>query len=644
MIYQENTKEDEVILKEASKRFKYLMDLEADNRMRWLEDVKFANGDPDNGWQWDSSIEERLQNGKPALTENIIKAHNRAIVNEYRMNKTSPKVSPEGKDGNREAANILNGIIKKIEKQSGADEAYTLAEEFAVDGGLGYYRITTDYVEDSFDQEIFIKKVRNPLNILLDISGESFRDVRYGFVVEEVLEEDFKSKYPNSIIGSFKDSNSFGYVKEGLLKLVEYFRVVDTKDIMYQTEDGTILLKSELDGMDVSGLKSRPVTVPVVEWYLLGNNSILERGIWAGKYIPIIKVVGTELVIGDELYRSGHTRALKDAQRMHNYWTSSAIEYVSLAGKQPYLVDARSIEGHEGYWNTMDSENYPYLPYNATDSLGNPLPVPSRQEPPILPDAYIKGLQISNQAIQDISGQYQQQMGQAPSDQSGVAIRNLQVKGDIATYHFFDNANTAKLAAAEMLIDLVPKIYDTYRMIKIVGEDGEEAEIVIDPTAKLPVSEKVISPDEVKQIFNPRLGKYSVSPTTGASYATKRQEQSEALLSLGQIHPEIWGVAGDLIVKSQDWVMGDEIAERVKRSMSPNITGEQQQIPPEVQQQLIDMQASLQQKDQLINQMDGAIQQMQTLLITKNDEIQIKAEKLNIDRYNAETNRLKVME
>lgn len=634
-----NLNKEDLILEEAATRFKYLLKIENDNRQRWLEDVKFANGDPDNGWQWGKDVDDRLSEGKPTLTENIIKAHNRAIINEYRLNKTSPKISPEGKGSNKKAAEVLNSIIRKIENQSSADEAYTLAEEFAVDGGLGYYRLTTEYIEDSFDQEIFIRKVKNPLNVLVDLSGDTFRDRKYAFIIEDILKEDFNSKYPDVSISSFDDDLLFGLKDTDKIRLCEYFRVVTHKEKIIQLPNGSTEFASDLTDFNIKGLRSREVEVPTVEWYLLGGNTILERGIWAGKYIPIIKVVGNELVIGDEVYRSGHTRALKDAQKLHNFWTSSAVEYVKLAGKQPYLADAKSIEGYEAYWNTMNQANYPYLPFNSIDQSGRQLPIPQRQAPPILPDAYLQGLQISSQSIQDISGQYQQQLGQQPGDQSGVAIRNLQVKSDVATFHFFDNANNAKLDCAWMLVDLIPKIYDTNRMIKIIGEDGEETELLIDPNAKLPITEK----EDIQQIFNPKIGKYTVSATTGASYSTKRQEQSEALLALAQINPNIWQIAGDLIVKSQDWLMGDEIADRIKRSLPSNITGIQPEIPQEIQDQLAYMQDQINQKDSLISQMDNAIQQMTSIIENKDKELQLKAEKVDIDKFNAETNRIKVV-
>jgi len=633
---------DDLILAEAFARFKEIEERESKNRTLWLEDLKFSNGDADNNYQWESDVSDnRLGEGKPCLTVNKIKVHNRAIANDYRQNRSSPKVLPVGNGANKETAQVFNGLIKHIEQQSSADNAYSLAFDFAVDAGLGYYRIVTDYIhEGSFDQEIYIRRITNPLNVYTDKPKyyADGRDIKYAFIIEQLTTEEFEATYPDKAVSSFTQGDSWGDTDN--IRVAEYFRVLEVQDTLYALPNGNTILKSKLKGEDVTGLKSRDVTTQKVEWFKIGNNEILERGDWLGKYIPLVRVVGYELEIENEVHRCGHTRALKDTQRMYNYWSSSSLEYASLAGKQPYLAPFEAINGFESEWDNMNTSNAPYLPFNSVDAQGNQIPMPRKQEPPQIAQAYLEGMRVASDELQAISGQYDAQMGQNVNNQSGVALNALQRKGDNATYHFVDNAELAKVFTATLLIDLIPKVYDTPRVVKIIGEDDTESDVQLDPTAPNALNQVQDINGEIQSIYNPSVGIYDVVASSGANYATKRQEQSAGMLAMVQANPQIWGTAGDLIVKSQDWEMSDEIADRLKRSIDPSLLGESKDpdaIPPDVQEHM-DAQ------DKMIQAMDKTIEELTLKMQTKDLENEIAVKKVTIEEYKALTDRMKVTE
>lgn len=627
---------EDAIVKEAKKRFKSCEERDADNRRLFVEDLKFANADSDNGYQWpEQQFRERTRSGKPCVTINKVKQHNRQITNDARQNKPSIRVQPVDDGADKETAEIINGIVRHIESQSSADTAYDTASEFAVDGGIGYWRITTDYAsDDSFDQEIYIKRVKNPLNIYLGPHEEADgSDAKFGFIFEDMPNEDYEAMgygKPSSN-GSFDGE----WNTEDTTRIAEYFRVVEKPEIL------------EIDG------RKRTVNKRSVEWYLINSEKVLDKREWLGKYIPIVRVVGSETEIDGKTVWTSHTRQLKDPQRIYNYWSSSTVEFVALQGKQPYIAPAEALTGYEDKWASINSNNDPVIPYNHIDDNGEPIPRPERQQPPVMAQAYIQGMQISSDEMKAASGQYDAQFGENANAQSGRALTALQRKGDNATFHFIDNVARAIKFTGTILVDLIPKIYDTKRVMRILGEDGTEESVQIDPEQPEPVRKQVNhEKGEIEKIYNPSVGRYDVTVTVGATYGTKRQEGFYALTEMVRNTPQLMQIAGDLVMKSADFPYAEELAERIKKTIDPALLkreDEMEQAPsPEMQQ-----------KDQMIQQMDQLIQKLHAELNSKAGEeqkamqaqqmaaqkmqadIQLAQEKLRVDMFNAETNRLK---
>jgi hypothetical protein len=398
---------DEQLIREAKQRFQRCEDHESDTRPLWKADLKFANADPDNGYQWDEQMRKsRELDKRPSLTINKVKQHNRQITNDARQNKPAVRVQPVDDGADKKTAEILNGIIRHIEANSSADTAYDTAAEFAVDAGIGYWRIVTDYAaDDSFDQEIYIKRVKNPLNVFLDpdIQEADGSDARFGFVFEDISKEEFTARYPDAEPVSW-NSTGDGWMTKDTIRLCEYFKLVEEKDTLVADENGNTILLSELppemkEAVKAQKMKTRPVSTKKGKWYLLAGDQVLECKDWLGKYIPIVRVVGDEVEIEGKIDRKGHTRGMKDAQRMYNFWTSSAVEFVALQGKQPYLAPAEAIEGYEEFWKNLNTANMPYLPYNAYDENGQQLPMPQRQQPPVMAQAYMQGMQVASEEM-----------------------------------------------------------------------------------------------------------------------------------------------------------------------------------------------------------------------------------------------------
>jgi hypothetical protein len=648
--------DDEKLVEEAHRRFQECEDRESHARKLWKADLRFANGDSDNGFQWDDKLRKAREadpNGsKPCLTINKVKQHNRQITNDARQNKPCIRVSPVDDGADKKTAEILNGIIRHIEANSNADTAYDMAAEFAVDAGLGYWRVTTDYAaDDSFDQEIFIKTVNNPLNVYLGPHNEpDGSDAKYGFVFEDIPKAEYEARYPNAEPVGWPTDAGTDWVGKDAIRICEYFKIVEESDTLCATPEGDTFLLSEIRAQDKNAakaiqddesIKKRKVSKKLCKWYLIAGDQINDRRDWLGKYIPIVRVVGDEVLIDGKIERKGHTRALKDAQRTYNYWTSAGVEYGALQGKQPYLAPAEAIAGYETYWDNLNNQNWPYLPFNSKDEAGNPIQMPQRQMPPVSAPMYMDGMRIASEEMKMASGQYDASMGAKSNETSGRAILARQREGDNATFHFTDNVARAIRYTGKILVDLIPKVMDTARVARILGEDGSEDVAHIDPQAPKAVQEVKEMSGAVKEIYNPGVGRYDVTVVVGPSYGSKRAEAFEALTEMTNRNPQLMAVAGDLVMKAADFPMADQIAERLSKTLPPGLKDEEDgppQIPPEVQRQLEMQQQQIQEMGAALNNASDQLDQAEA----KAKSGQADMARLNVDSYAKVTDRLKV--
>lgn len=635
---------DEQIVREAMRRFDICATVENDSRLRFIEDVKFANGDSDNLWQWDANSRTARGYGtideRPCLTINQTRQFNLNIINDAKQNKPGVKVKPVGNGATYDAAQVFEGIVRHIEYISNAQAAYDTATTFQVQGGIGWLRVTTDYPDfndQSFDQEIFIRRVKDPLTIYLDpdIKEADGSDARYGFVFDDMSRDVFNDKYPKHKDLATKSplDVSGDWLREDQVRVAEYYRVVETDDkLVAHIVDGerVIVRKSKMQAeqyktaIDDPQTKERDITDRKVEWYLIAGDRIIERSIWAGRYIPLLRVIGEETIINGQLDRKGHTRALKDPQRLSNYWYSAATEHVALQSKTPYIGPMAAFENLETYWDSANTVNHAWLPFNQYDDKGQQLEAPKRQPPPIMAEAYIKGLELSDLKMKQVSGQYEADLGMQGNEKSGVAIQQRQRQGDNATYHYIDNLALAIRYLGKQLIDLIPKIYDTERVVKIMGEDGIEEEIRVDPQAQEAYQqEQAENLEKVKSIFNPSVGRYDVEADIGPAFATRRQEAFQALMQLAKEDNQIMLKAGDLVVKASDIPMADKIAERLKPQPGPD---------PQMQE----AQKQLQSQGEMLQKLSGELTKVRA-------DRSIEEQQKDIDRFKAITERMKIL-
>lgn len=632
------------IVQEGKDRFKRCQDWESEARKRFIQDRKFANADSDNMWQWDERIAgDRIRDNRPMLTINKTQQHNLQIINDAKKNKPEIRIRPVGDGATYQSAQVFQSVARHIEYISNAQTVYDRATTFQVEGGIGYWRVVTDYADaESLDQEIFLRAVKDPLAVYLDpdINEADGSDARFGFIFDDVPTDKFTAKFPQ-----YKDqvptqtlNNGDDWLNEDHVRVAEYYRRTEKRDqlVSWVDENGQRQqskasklgkeVVAQLRADESTDFRSRDVTEDVIEWYLICGDKVVEKSIWPGKYIPIVRVIGVETIIDGKLDRKGHTRAMKDPQRQYNYWTSSAAEQVALQGKSPYVAPLRAIEGLENYWENANTENFSVLPFNDVDDTGTPIPPPARSAPPVMATAYVQAMQLTRQELMEVSGQYEAEMGAPSNERSGVAIEARQRQGDTATYHFIDGLAVAIRFTGKILIDLIPKIYDTPRIVRLLASDGsidmDSEPVQIDPQSKQAYQEQLDQEGKViARIFNPNVGKYDVQADIGPDFATRRQETFNALMQLVQEDSALLPLVGDILFRAADFAMADEVAERLRNMVPEQALGGPSPQTKEMEAQLTQLQNALQQSIEALA-----------------DE----KRKKDVDSYKAETDRLKL--
>jgi len=645
------------ILATARARLDLAVSALSESREDETDDLKFYAGSPDNHWQWPAdvlatrgAVQGQTINARPTLTINKLPQHVRQVTNDMRQNRPGAKVIPVDDNADIEVADIFNGIIRHIEYISDADVAYDTACENQVSYGEGYIRLLTEYCDDkTFDQDIKIGRVRNSFSVYMDptIQDPTGADAKWCFITEDITKDEFARMYPDAApittlqslgVGDQSISN---WLNEDTIRIADYYYIDhDTATLNLYPGNATAFSGTAEDKALRAHFgkptKSRESDRAKVKYCKINGYEILEEREWAGKWIPVIRIVGNEFEVDGRLYVSGLVRNAKDAQRMYNYWVSQEAEMLALAPKAPFIGYGGQFEGYEDKWKTANTNNWPYLEVNpdVTDGQGAVLPLPARAQPPMASSGLLQAKAGAAEDIKSTTGQYNASLGMGSNERSGKAILARQREGDVGTFHYGDNLTRGVRHVARQLIDLIPKIYDTQRIARIIGEDGETKMVKINPEQPMPVN-KITNENGIviEKIYNPGVGKYDVVATTGPGYATKRQEALEAMAQLLQGNPQLWQVAGDLFVKNMDWPGAQEMAKRFAKTIDPKLMSDGEDNPElqAAQQQMQAMGQEMEQMHQMINNVGKSIE-MQDMQ-RKDFEAQVKA-------FDAETKRL----
>jgi hypothetical protein len=664
------------IVKEAQERFERAHEYQANAHRHYISDMQFANGDDDNKAQWSDNVSAgRAQAGRPALTVNKTRVHALQIINDARQNPVQVRVNPTGGDATQEAAQIYEGIIRHIEYISNAQQAYANATYCQVMGGVGYWRVLLDYAhDDSFDQEIYIKRIADPTSVYMDpdVQQADGSDAKWGFLFYEMTKEDFEAEYPDeeddtaTSNAALSMSNERPRGDDKHVQMVEYFRVGQKTTKLHELHDRSVVRESDLpDGwldqqkkLGITPLQTRDIAEPKVEWFLIADSRIIERKDWLGRYVPLVRVPCEEVIIEGKLDWVSHVRHLRDPQRLYNWYTSQAAEFVALQTKTPFIGTAEALGPYLRDWENANTDNKAVILYQAIREDGKENPKPERAQVPQMAQAYMEGLKISQAEMMMSTGQYQAVMGEPSNETSGKAINARQRQGDNATYHVIDRLASAIRFTGRIIVDLIPKVYDNKRILLIMGEDGTQTQVHLDPDAPLahqttldpnapppqPSMNGQTDPDAqraaaLRTIFNPKIGQYSVVADVGPAYATKRQEAFNAFSQILAQNQAAFQVVGDFWARNADFPGSDELAARLKQGLPPQY--KDSAPDPQVAQLQQQLQQTTQLAQQTLQKADAHVASLQAEVVHLTEKLKDKSDEIRIKDYDAETDRFK---
>lgn len=550
-----------------------------------LEDVEFLAGA-----QWPEAIrKEREDEGRPCLTLNKLPQYVDQVSGDQRQNRPAISIHPVEADaasednkipnvaGNEDysLAQVYEALIRNIEYISNAEAHYDTAFQHAAEGGFGWLRLITKYSsDDAFEQDLCIKSIANRFAVIMDpeATEPDCSDAGWCFIGENMKRSEFTKRYPDASLGDLTDAERTGYtwwVTQDMVRVAEYFyREPATRELLLLSDGRTVWhdeVEDVLDELAEMGdvvIRRRKVKTYKVKWMKVTAYSVLEGPIdWPGRTIPVVPVFGKSITLGDKTYYRGLIRFAKDAQRMHNFWMTAATERVALAPKAPWTGPAEAFEGYEHIWQNANRQNYSFLPYNPTANGDRP----SRAQPADMPAAEINLALAMTDEMKATVGMYDASIGNEGAERSGRAILARQRQGDRGTFAYIDNLARAIRRMGQLCIEVIPRIYDSERVLRLRFEDGEGDWVRINQTVRDEQTGKDILVHDIA------AGKFDVTVKAGPSYQTQRMEAAESLMQFVQAVPASGAVVLDLIAKNMDWPGSQEIATRLKKTLPAGI-------------------------------------------------------------------------
>jgi hypothetical protein len=669
---------DQEIFLECAERLRIATEAENENRAKGIEALEFRDG-----MQWpDDLYNQRKIDRRPSLVINHTNTFVRRVVNNMRQQRPRIKVHPVSDGANVAVAGVISGLIRHIENISNASIAYDTAGESAVTIGWGYWRICSDFVEDSMDQELQIKPIRNPFTVYFDPSSvmPAGEDADWCIITEKMKREDYRREYPNAENIEFQRTGNGDEMSEweskDEIRLAEYYRIRKVNDTLYKMSNGMALYQDQIDKLkpelaaakvtiaqDSAGKDiKRTATRQNVEWYKLNGRAVVDKRAKGAdplpdKWIPIIRCEGNVLDLNGRIHRKGMVADLMDPARMYNYWRTMETELLALAPKAPFIVAAGQLDGHPE-WKDANQRPYSALVYEPVfleqpDGSKQLLPPPIRMQPIPVPAGAVQAAQGAQQDLMAVAGMPHDPVADVPGAAiSGVALARRQALSDIGHFQFYDNQTRAISHTGRVLLQLIPFYYDTQRMQRIIGEDGVPSMVGVnqpmpssDGTAVMTVKNDLTT------------GRYDVVMDTGPGYETKRMEGAESMIELLKtpLAEPIVKVGSDLVVRNMDFAGASDLADRLAPQSPQGMQQLIANLPKEAQGVVQNLMQQSQQKDATIAHLQLEIKYKSAIehgwqqverekTLSKSHETQVKAETAQIDTHVKATTALHVAE
>ena len=599
-------------------RFHGAEEAETLNRVAALEAVSFYFGD-----QWADDIERaRRADGRPCFTLNRLPAIVKQVLNEVAANPPAIEIEPEGDGSEDDQAEAVQGLARHVETHSDAELAYGNAFMYMVVGGFASWRITHDYLPQSFDQDCFIEPIWNPFSVYWDPGSKKpdKSDARYCVVTSDLSVEEHQEQFPDSELAGLNDFSGLGDRAPGWLhkdgcRVVEYYTLETEDATLVQLDDGRAVYDDEIPpgarvAVDETGA---PISRPDrrrTAYHAISNGLewLKKREKLATDDIPIVTIYADAMLVDGERRVKGMVEDLMEAQRIFNFNSSSIAETMALGSRANWVAIAEQIEPYLDLWRQSSSRNIAVLPYKNVPGAERPSKITN--EPPI--QAMSAARQQSADDLRSISGVYDATQSPRGGEESGRAIITRRHQAATGNSNYVKCLGRGVKRTANILLKLFPEIYDTGRVKRILGRDRQNKTIMVH--AGRPESLPAMLPDGITGVFDLTVGSYSVTVNVGPSYDTLREETLEMMLALVGAEPALAPLLGDLIVNLMNFSGKQAFVDRLQRALPPALQDRDSQTDPG---QLAAQNGQLMQANQKLM---AQVQQLSQLIQTKQIE------------------------
>lgn len=571
--------EEQTFIKDVTRLFHLDVASNEHNTEPEKEDMRFVLGD-----QWDADVKRRRnRQKKPTLTVNRLPAFVAQYIGSQLQNETTLKLAPS-RGGNKAVAELRQGLIRTITRLNRSKLAIHKAMESGYICGVGNFAVEViDAENDVFVRDMVLKPIADPHAVVWDRASTdpTGADANRCFVFDYIAKEDFVQTYPEAETdsGFFSDIvdntvSSDGYEVDEMIRVAQFWQM-HREPVTLALEAGTgdvidvtdwpaekIMAAAEID--DDGNPIVRDTMKPYAVCYVMTSSRILE-----GPYrldiprLPVFRVEGWTLQNGATRHRWGFVRNAKDPQRIHNFWRSTLAEELMKSPAAKWLLDKAGMKtGDVDKFRTQHRDGDNIMTWDSQAGGAKP----EYQQPPQMNSAVLTEAQMSVSDIRDVTNRHEASMGQQSNEVSGKAISARQRVSELGDVVYINNMNMALAEAGKVINALIPTIFDTYRTVKITGEDDEELLQAINGDLG----------DETPDITK---GKYDLTYTTGPSYATKRQESVDLMMTLMNTMPQMGNVLADIIVRNMDIPGAEEIEERLATLLPPGMLNPER-LPP----------------------------------------------------------------
>ena len=568
---------------EAQSLYQDALDASRDQRRQIGEDLAFS--DPADPQQWEDTIKRQRETDpggvRPCYVFDQCGQYVSNVAGQVEQNPPAMHALPVGDGADKKVAEKLDGFFRHIEHTSRAGQHYARALTSAARAGVGYLVVRPEYVNRALNwQEPRIGSEGDPLRVVLDpwsveLDGS---DANFGFLLTPISHREWDRQFKGKDKVSFADPDrntvrderesiliAEGWRKESATKNMIVFLGADGDETALEEADYWEACKRAGQQLPVKGTYKDKVTC--VKWARMsGADYLSEETEYPASGIGIVPVYGYVGWSEGRMHYCGIPRRAMNPQRSYNYHMSEMHAFMGQAPKSPWIAAAAAIRGYEQLWDRAGVDSRAYLPVNHVDESGNPIPAPVRMPHAVNLQNHIQGAEQAIHDIQASLGMYQASLGAPSNESSGVAIDARKQQGEAATAHFPSHLAAGLGQAGKLCMEMIPRLIDTKRQLRILSIDQTSSAITIDPQQA-----EALKETDQGLVINPNVGRYDVRVVVGASFATQRTQAQAAFTEMMHANPALAPALAPLWAQTLDIPHADKLAQVLTAVAPPEV-------------------------------------------------------------------------